>query len=228
MCACPCQPVRRLQDLHTGWTRSQSRAGHCLCDVAGRVVLGSLGKSSLTRADDPSGEPIGQERDKLMTTDKKIRSPNTKGRGKTPQPLLKSSSRQRPMTFLSQLGPHTLGPSRAAPTRTQGERRACEEFCHPRDVPGLVIYVDSLGRQAELQRGNTRVREWEGTGGLELPSSEPSPETLRRHSHPSLSSGAGALWGSTGDRAFHRFSHPLPTPVPGHPPPTPPQKDHPL
>ena len=42
-----------LQDLHTGWTRSQSGAGHCLCDVAGRVVLGSLGKSSLIRADDP-------------------------------------------------------------------------------------------------------------------------------------------------------------------------------
>ena len=71
-------PAREeAKDLHTGWTRSQSGAGHCLCDVAGRVVLGSLGKSSLTRADDPSGEPIGQERDKLMTTDKKIRSPNT-------------------------------------------------------------------------------------------------------------------------------------------------------
>lgn len=48
MCACPCQPVGRLQDLHTGWTRSQSRAGHLSCDVAGRVVLGSLGKSNVS------------------------------------------------------------------------------------------------------------------------------------------------------------------------------------
>lgn len=91
----------------------------------------------------------------------------------------------------------------------------------PGPVLGLVIYVDSLGRQAGLQRGNTRIREWEGMGGLELPSSEPSPETLRRHSHPSLSSRAVALWGSTEDRAFHHLSHPLPTPVPGHPPPYP-------
>lgn len=78
----------------------------------------------------------------------------------------------------------------------------------PGPVLGLVIYVDSLGRQAGLQRGNTRVREWEGMGRLELPSSEPSPETLRRHSHPSLSSRAVALWGSTEDRAFHHLSHP--------------------
>lgn len=98
----------------------------------------------------------------------------------------------------------------------------------PGPVPGLVIYGDSLGRQAGLLWGNTRVREWEGMGGLELPSSEPSLETLRRHSHPSVSSRAVALWESTEDRAFHRLSHPLPTPVPGHPPLIPTQKDHPL
>lgn len=96
------------------------------------VVLGKAVPSGLTT---PSGEPTGQKRDKLMTTSKKIRSPNSKGRRKTPQPLLKSSSRQRPMTSLSQLGPHTLEPSRAAPTRTQGERRACKEFCYPRACP---------------------------------------------------------------------------------------------
>ena len=96
------------------------------------VVLGKAVSSGLMT---PSGEPIGQERDKLMTTDKKIRSPSSKGRGKTLQPLPKSSSRQCPMTSLSQLGPHTLGHFRAAPTRTQGERHACKEFCHPRARP---------------------------------------------------------------------------------------------
>ena len=63
----------------------------------------------------------------------------------------------------------------------------------PGPILGLVIYVDSLGRQAGLQRGNTRVREWEGMGGLELPSSEPPPETLRRLFHLSMSSRADAL-----------------------------------
>ena len=228
MCTCPCQTVRMLQDLHTGWTRGQSGADHCLCDEAGRVVLGSLGKSSPISVDDPFRGANWPKRDKPMTTDKKIRSPNSKGRRKTPQPLLKSSSRQRPMTSLSWLGPHTLEPSRAAPTRTQGERRACKEFCYPRACPRLVIYVGSLGRQAGLLWGNTTVREWEGMGGLELPTSEPSLETLRRHSHPSVSSRAVALSESTEDRAFHRLSHPLSTPVPGHPPPVPTQKDHPL
>ena len=138
VCTCPYQGVKMLRLYTQAAQGAKADAGRCLCDLPSGAVLSGPGKCCPISTDDHFKGTNWPGKDRLTTMDTQIRSLNSKGVGKTPQPLpLKSSSRQRPMASLSHLGPKAPipRPLQGCPHQDPGRERCSWGLCHLRACP---------------------------------------------------------------------------------------------